>query len=99
MAKVDVIATRQAKFAKAGTRRSLAANEAKVLVTLGQATYANAGEAPRRGYLRRDMVAQPAVMGAITVPAARADLGDKRTRQPRRTAVPSATTAHDDGEA
>lgn len=92
MARVDVIATQRARFAKPGTRRSLSASEAKALVALGQATYANAGEAPRRGYLRRDMVAQPAAVSApVEPPRPRA----RRSNMD----IPAATTQRSDGEA
>lgn len=96
MAKVDVIATRRATFAKAGTRRSVTASEAKILVTGGYAMYANPGEAPRRGYLRRDMVAESAAVAPAEPPPQR-----PRARRASSTAeISAATTAQrDDGEA
>lgn len=83
--KVDVIATVRARnWAKPGQRKSVTREEAKALVALKQAEYAEAGDAPVAGeYLRRDMVAQP-----------------RRRGRPPKSLVPAMTTTNQgDGEA
>lgn len=57
MPKVEIIATKTAQFAPEGARRYMRRHEARVLVAIGQATYAvPQEERPRKSkYRRRDV--------------------------------------------
>lgn len=94
MTKVDVIATRRAKFAKPGTRRTFTTSEARVLVLLGQATYVVSGsEVPRRGYLRRDMVANGTTLNDYVVAAEQSATDREQLQAARQAIAPRAAAA------